>query len=75
MPIHQLGCINWGQPRYFNTADSSLQHLEQRHEIPNSKDVLLHKQLQCFEAINFAVDAMVDQLVSEWGQTLFHLFD
>lgn len=52
-----------------------LQHLEQRHEIPNSKDVLLHKLLQRFKAIDFAVNAMVDQFVSNRCQPFFELLN
>ena len=53
--------IAGGEPRHFDAAESSLQHFEQRHEIPHSEDVVFHEQSQRIHAINFAVDAMVEQ--------------
>jgi hypothetical protein len=48
-------------PRHFDAAESSLQHLEQRHEIPHGEDVVFHEKSQHIKAIHFAVDAVMEQ--------------
>ena len=53
--------IAGGEPRDFNAAESPLQHLEQRHEIPHGEDVVFHEKSQRINAINFAVDAVFEQ--------------
>ena len=63
--------VGGGYPRDFDAAKLPLQHFEQRHEVPHSKDVMFHKQPQGIHAINFGIDTMIEQSVLQRNQSLF----
>ena len=64
--------ISGDHPRHFDAAESSLQHLEQRHEIPHSEDVVFHEKSQYIKAIHFAVNAVVEQSLPKRVQLFFN---
>src|SRR5690606_29091470 len=53
--------ISGGQPRNLHTAQSLLQRLEERHEVPHGKDVVLHECPYGVETINLTVNTMYQQ--------------
>ena len=71
--VHEAAALWVGgwYPWDFDAAKLPLQHLEQRHEVPHSKNVMFHKQPQRIYAINFGVDAMIEQSVLQRSDSLF----
>ena len=67
--------VHRGDPRHFHAADSLLKRLEQGHEVPNGKDVMLHESQQSLRPIHLPIDSVMDQFVSQGSEFLFEFLD
>ena len=67
--------VHRGEPRHFHAADSLLKRLEQGHEVPNGKDVMLHESQQSLRPIHLPIDSVMDQFVSQGSEFLFEFLD
>jgi hypothetical protein len=51
-----------------------LQPLQERHEIPDSEDMILHEPPQILDGIDFRVNGMIQQLRAKIGEAVTVLF-
>src|SRR5712672_414042 len=62
--------IRWRKPWNVRIAESLLQRLKQRHEIPYRKDVILHENMESFHRINVRIYRMFQQRPSKRRQPI-----
>src|SRR5205807_1577728 len=62
------GAIHWWKPRNLCMAEPLLQALQQRHEVPYRKDVMLHKNVKRIHTINASVDRVFQERFSQRSQ-------
>ena len=53
--------IGWRNPGNVDAADLALQALQQRHEVPDRKDMVFHEDLDGGQAINLVIQSMIQQ--------------
>lgn len=61
-----------GQPGDRDAGHFALERLEQRHEVPNREDVVLHETAQGIEAHESIVEGMSQEFASEGSQRRFN---